>query len=80
MVQLNFDFKRRIIAGKKTQRLCIPCSEEFLHFLDLQADLLNTDRARLAHRFVMEGMQKELGNLFISEPYINEKLGDLMAG
>jgi hypothetical protein len=78
-MQLSFDFKRKIVNGKKTERLCIPCSEEFLKVLDLEAGLLRTDRARLAHRFVTEGMQKELGNLFISEPYLNEKLGDLMS-
>ncbi len=66
------------MSGKKTARLSIPCSEEFIRFLDMEADLLGTDRARLAHRFVLRGLQQELGNLFISEPFLDDKLGDLM--
>ena len=78
MLQMDLDFKRKIRDGKKTARLSIPCSEEFLKFLDMEADLLGTDRAKLAHRFVMEGLQKGIGKIFMAEPFKDEKLGDIM--
>lgn len=78
-LQLDLDFKRKIRGGKKTARLSIPCSDEFLELVDKTADLLNTDRAKLGHRLVLEGLQRAIGTIFMSEPYEKEKLGDLIA-
>ena len=76
-IQLDLDF-HAVTSGKKTERLSIPCSSAFLKFLDMEADLLGTDRAKLAHRFVLEGLQKGLGKLFMAEPFTEDVLSDLM--
>ena len=79
MKQMVLDFSLKPIAnGKKTERLAIPCSEEYLAFLDLLAKLHNSTRAELAFSFVLEGMQKSLGSAFIFEPYLEKTLHELM--
>lgn len=73
------DFSPKPIAtGKKTQRLAIPCSDEFLQFLDMLAGLHNSTRAELAFSFVLEGMQKALGGAFMFEPHLEKNLRDLI--
>lgn len=79
MRQLTLDFQPKPIAtGKKTQRLAIPCSDEFMQFLDMLAQMHNSTRDELAFDFVLEGMQKALGNIFMAEPHIDKKLSELI--
>jgi len=65
--------------GKKNERLSIPCSAEFIMFLDMLSGVYGKTRAELGHRFILEGMQQALGNAFMSEPYLDTKLRELMA-
>lgn len=77
--QLKLDFSiKPILDGKKNERLSIPCSSEFIKFLDLLSSMYGKTRAELGHRFILEGMQQALGNAFMSEPYLDKKLSDLM--
>jgi len=77
MDQIKLDLKSKIITGKKTCRLSIPCSEEFINRLDEQAERFGTERAKLAYQFVLEGMQKAFGEIFMAELRGDEKLQDL---
>lgn len=78
-MQLNLNFSTKpIVSGKKTERLAVPCSEEFLKFLDLLSELLDTSRAELAFQFVLDGMQKALGNAFMAEPHLEKSLKDIL--
>jgi hypothetical protein len=78
--QLKLDFTPRpIINGKKNERLTIPCSDEFLQFLDLLSKKYGKSRAELAHFFVLEGMQKALGNAFMAEPHLEKTLNEIMS-
>jgi hypothetical protein len=77
MEQLKLDFSRQITTGKKTFRLAIPCSEEFIQLLDQQAQALNTTRAALSYQFVLEGMQRTLGHIFMTEFHGSTPLRDL---
>lgn len=79
MEQLKLDFSTRpIVAGKKRQRLAIPCSDEFLAFIDMLSNMVGKSRAELAFDFVLEGMQRTLGNVFMAEPRVDKKLRDLL--
>ena len=79
MQQLRLDFTSKpIISGKKSQRLAIPCSDEFMAFMDLLSGMVGKSRAELAFEFVLEGMQRTLGNVFMAEPRMDEKLRDLL--
>lgn len=66
------------MSGKKNQRLAIPCSDEFLEFVDLLSKMVGKSRAELAFDFVLEGMQRTLGNVFMAEPRLDSKLRDLL--
>ena len=78
MEQMKLDLKTRIATGKKNQRLSIPCSEDFLKNLDEQAERFGTDRAKLAFQFVLEGMQKAMGEIFMAELRGDETLSDFL--
>lgn len=79
MQQLKLDFSSKpIVSGKKNQRLAIPCSDEFLAFVDLLSKMVGKSRAELAFDFVLEGMQRTLGNVFMAEPHMEKKLRDLL--
>ena len=76
---MKLDFSiRPIVSGKKLMRLAIPCSEEYLKALDLLAGMVGETRATLAHKFVLEGMQKTLGVVFMAEPHQDKKLRELL--
>ena len=78
MEQIRLDLRNRITTGKKTQRLAIPCSEEFLEMLDRQAVKLNTTRAELAYRYVLNGMKETLGEIFLVELHGDKRLSELL--
>jgi len=79
MEQLKLDFSTKpIISGKKRNRLSIPCSDEFLIILEKLAEMSGTSRAELGFKFVLEGMQKTLGNVFMAEPHLDKTLRDLL--
>jgi len=79
MPQLNLNFNNGpITTGKKTERLTIPCSDEFIKFLQKESDMLGLTKSELAFQFVLEGMQKTLGTLFLAEPYADKKLSELL--
>lgn len=79
MEQLKLDFSAKpIVSGKKLERLCIPWSPAFLGILQDLADILGTSRAELGFSFVLEGMQKTLGNVFMAEPHLDKKLRDVL--
>jgi hypothetical protein len=69
-MRLNLDFTRSlpIVTGKKTERLPIACSEEFKQTLSMVANLLGQSPSQLAHRYVVEGMIKDLGNIMLAQP------------
>ncbi|MCK5608688.1 hypothetical protein KAR91_42820 [Candidatus Pacearchaeota archaeon] len=78
MDQLTLNLKERITTGKKNQRLSIPCSDTFLEVIDKQAEKMNTTRAELTYRFVLEGMQKAWGKIFMMELHGDKKLSDFI--
>lgn len=76
---MKLDFSARpIVSGKKNQRIAIPCSEEFMAFLDMLARMTGKTRAELAFDFVLEGMQRTMGNVFMAEPRLEKSLRDLL--
>jgi hypothetical protein len=46
---------------------------------DQLVKIYRTDRAKLGHQFILEGMKNALGNAFMSEPFLDDKLRDLIA-
>ena len=80
MRQLTIDFQPNpIVNGKKLAKLTIPCSDDFLDFIDKLAKLHGMPRAPFAHRLVLEGMQRYLGSAFMAEPHLDKRLDELLS-
>jgi hypothetical protein len=88
MTQPRLNFQNPITTGKKNQRLSVAVSEEFLEFLDRLAVRQNMSREELAYRYILQGMQAGIGELFMAEltelaayfagTYAEKALGDLI--
>lgn len=77
MEQLRFTLLP-ICTGKKTQRLTVTCSREFEGVVQQFANLTNTSVSELGHRYFIEGMQRDLGKLFMAEPHLDKTLRSLI--
>jgi len=81
-VQLGLDFSKRKIpadSGKRLCRLTVSCSEDFQAFLDLLVAKLGTDRSKLMHRYIVEGMQRDLAELLMPQPHLDESLRKILS-
>jgi len=79
MPQISINFNPSPIAtGKKTDRVTFTCSSEFGNILQKEADMLGTTRSELAFQFVLEGMQRTLGTIFMAEPHSDKKVSELL--
>lgn len=80
MNQLTLDFSQSlpVLNGKKTERLPIACSEEFKHALNMVAGLLSKTPSELAHRYVVEGIVRDLGNILLAQPMASLSLAEVI--
>lgn len=78
--QLTLDFRPRAITGKKTQRITITCSPDFKSIIEKIANIQDTDASKLGHRYFVEGIQRDLGTIFMAEPHLDSKLKDILTG
>ena len=76
--QMSLDFRAKAITGKKTQRITITCSEDFKTIIEKIATLQDTDASKLGHRYFVEGIQRDLGTIFMAEPHLDSKLKDII--
>lgn len=80
MSQLSLDFsKQKIVSGKKTSRIPIACSEEFKSLVDLVAHLLDSSTSEISHRYILEGIQRDIGNIFMTEPHLDKSLRQIVS-
>ena len=77
--QLNLPLNKNCLStGKKDQRITITCSEKFKELVDFIAKLTDTDPSKLGQRYFLEGMMKDLGEMFIAEPYLESTLREIL--
>ena len=73
-MQLKFDFSPKQIPadfGKKVERIPISCSAEFKAIFHKFVDLTKSESdSALGFRYLIEGMQNDLGTVFIKNPEI----------
>ena len=83
MPQLNLDFSKvnPLVSdpGKKTERITFTCSSEFKEFLELFSRVQEMTVSELCHRYILEGMRSDLGNLFMAQPHLDKTLRELLA-
>ena len=76
--QIKIDFRPKALIGKKNQRITITCSDDFKTIIEKIAQLLNTDASKLGHRYFVEGIQRDLGLIFMAEPHLESRLKDII--
>lgn len=67
-----------LTSGKKLSRIPVACSDEFKAFVQQMAHLQGSDVSTICHRYILEGMQRDLGTVFMAEPHADKRLRDLM--
>lgn len=77
-MQLPFDFAPKPIPadfGKKVERIPISCSAEFKTLFQAFARAMRSESdSALGFRYLIEGMQNDLGNVFLKNPEIIQTL------
>lgn len=77
-MQLTLNLKHKITSGKKTARLTIPCSDEFLSEVDKVSGRLGQGRAEFAYSAVLDKMKEAIGDIFMQELLEDKKLSELL--
>jgi len=78
--QLTLDFNRRVLRGKRTERNTFTSSEEYRQILDMIADRVGETRSELIYRYVLEGMQRDLGKAFMMDLHGEKPLAHFFQG
>lgn len=76
--QLSINFSPPHLAGKKTERLTITCSNEFKQVVDMVCRLTGQSISELGQRYFIDGIKNDLGTIFMAEPHLDKKLSDLI--
>lgn len=77
-MQLTLNLRSKLTTGKKTARFTIPCSEEFLEWVDKVAAHRGQSRAEFGYEAALEKMKESIGEIFMAELHADKKLGDLL--
>lgn len=78
--QMTLDFSRRITNGKRTERITVSSSEEFRTILDMVAERFGETRAELAFRYILEGLQRDIGKVFMAELHSDKPISEFLRG
>jgi len=75
--QITLTLQPKILVGKKTERLSIPCSSEFISLVDQIATMRKTTRAEFAFEAVLDAMKSSLGEIFMAELHGEKTIAEL---
>lgn len=79
MDQVKLSFNTPVIStGKKDQRITITCSEKFKELVDFISNLTDSSPSEMGQRYFLEGMMKDLGQMFIAEPHLEKPLREIL--
>ncbi len=65
-------------TGPLTETITIPCSKQFKELVDLVCRLTGQDIAELGHRYLLEGMARDIKDVFSVEPYLDKTLREIL--
>jgi len=63
---------KSIDTGPLTETITIPCSKSFRELIDFVCRLEGQDIGLLGHRWILQGMIKDINNIFSVEPYLDK--------
>ena len=79
MSQLKLDFnKKKITSGKREVRLTVTCNEELKSIIDQIVKIQDTDVSKLGYRYFIEGIQRDIGDIFMAMPHLKSSLGEII--
>ena len=67
-----------INGGKKTVRLTVTCSEEFRDLVNFVVRITGKSVSELGHRYFLEGLQRDIGTVFMAEPQLDRRLSEIL--
>ena len=76
-VQLQLNFQPAAAAGKRTERLTVTASTDFKGLVDALCRVTGETISELGHRYFVNGLRDDIGNLFLAEPHLDKRLVDL---
>ena len=67
-----------IDARPLTETITIPCSKKFMELVDLVCKLTDQEISELGHRYLLEGMARDIKNVFSMEPFLDKSLREVL--
>jgi len=61
-----------------TETVLVPCSPELMGILDTVGRLLKTETPGLCYRYIVEGLQRDVGHVFGVQPYLDKTLRETL--
>ena len=71
---------RPIDTGPLTETITIPCSKQFKELVDLVCKLTDREISELGHRYLLEGMTRDIKDIFSVELYLDKTLREVVKG
>jgi len=79
MDKLKIDISTRPTdTGLLTETITIPCSKQFKELVDLVCKLTDQEISELGHRYLLEGMTRDIKDIFSVEPYLDKSLREVL--
>jgi len=78
MNQMQLSFNNTVSSGKKDQRITITCSEKFKELVDFISNLTDSTASEMGQRYFLDGMMKDLGQMFMAEPHLEKSLREIL--
>ena len=79
MDNLKIDISTRPIdTGSLTETITIPCSKRFKDLVELVSKLTDKEISELGHRYLLEGVIRDIKDVFSMEPYLDKSLREVL--
>lgn len=78
MNQLTLNLKEKILLGKKLETLSFRASTDLAEQIDKLANKKYSSRSDLILRWVIDGLTRELGEVYLLEVHADRKLSELL--
>jgi len=79
MDTLKIDIPTKAIdTGPLTEAITIPCSKRFKELVDFVCRLQGQDIALLGHKWILQGMTRDMESIFTLEPYLDKSLREVL--
>jgi len=75
-IKINFNTSQDL--GKLDERITIACSKDFKGFVERISSIWACTISAACHRYILEGIRKDLGAIFGAEPHLDKSLKDVL--